>query len=196
MPLPNLRGIARSRLALAHSIFTLPSAASCVHLIPIAQHANVQSNSATRRQVITSTNMPDYPGLGLPLRHNPQRDYGFYPIGAHGSCYGADSKMLPVREVAMMSIMDRLTDKEDWHKKVFDDTIVSKWRKEAMAIPDEHFWKLATGDKRQWWNKDTGELKIQDDFGSNHVKPLKGVMNAASFDCVSLAGYPLACFVR
>jgi hypothetical protein len=27
--------------------------------------------------------MPEYPGLGLPLRHFPQQNYGFYPMGAH-----------------------------------------------------------------------------------------------------------------
>ncbi|KAK9776456.1 hypothetical protein SCAR479_06779 [Seiridium cardinale] len=124
--------------------------------------------------------MPDYPGLGLPLRHNRQEDYEHYPIGAHGSCRGADSDMLPVREVAMMSIMDRLTDKEGWHKKVFDDAIVSKWREEALAIPDEHFWRLATGGKLLLWD-DEGELA--DFSGANHVKPLKGIMSTTSFDC-------------
>ncbi|KAK6084500.1 hypothetical protein SCUP234_03289 [Seiridium cupressi] len=104
--------------------------------------------------------MPDYPGLGLPLRHNRQEDYEHYPIGAHGSCRGADSDMLPVREVAMMSIMDRLTDKE--------------------AIPDEHFWMLATGGKSQLWD-DEGELA--DYPGANHVKQLKGIMSTTSFEC-------------
>lgn len=65
--------------------------------------------------------MPDYPGLGLPLRHDPQSlsdDKSHYPIGAHHGCWGATSNLIYVRELAMMSIMDRLTEKEDWHKKV------------------------------------------------------------------------------
>ena len=32
-----------------------------------------------------------------------------------------------------MAIMDKITDKPDWDKKVFDDTIVQKWRQEALA---------------------------------------------------------------
>jgi hypothetical protein len=127
--------------------------------------------------------MPDYPGLGLPLRHNPQEDYGHYPIGAHGSCWGADSDMLPIRELAMMSIMDCLTDKEDWQKKVFDDEIVSKWREEALAIPDEQFCKLAKCDKSQYWDED-GNLNVRDDYSADHVEPLKGIMTTNTFDCV------------
>lgn len=49
-----------------------------------------------------------------------------------------------------MGIMDRLTDKTDWHKKVFDDTIVEKWCEEAMAIPDEEFMKVAAAPESDW----------------------------------------------
>jgi hypothetical protein len=70
--------------------------------------------------------MPRYPWLDLPLRHQEQNDYRYYPMGAHDSCSGSKSNILPVREFAMMGIMDRLTDKENWHKKVFDEAIVTK----------------------------------------------------------------------
>ncbi len=128
--------------------------------------------------------MPKYPGLGFPLRHNEQDDYGFFPIGAHGSCSGSDSDLLPVRELAMMSIMDRLTDKPDWHKKVFDDEIVSKWRKESCLIPDEVFWKLSVSGKSQWWSED-GTLVVQDDHMGDYLKPLEGIMTEETFNCVS-----------
>jgi hypothetical protein len=127
--------------------------------------------------------MPDYPGLGLPLRHNPQQDYGHYPIGAHGSCWGADSDMLAIRELAMMSIMDRLTDKTDWQTKVFNEEIVSKWRDEALAIPDEQFCNLAKSGKSQYWDTD-GNLTVQDDRGADHVQPLKDIMTTNTFDYV------------
>lgn len=35
----------------------------------------------------------------------------------------------------MMIVMERLTDKPDWHIKVFDDTITDKWIEEGLAIP-------------------------------------------------------------
>jgi hypothetical protein len=63
-----------------------------------------------------------YPGLGLPLRYDKHEGDAF-PMGAHGSCYGGPSDMVSVRELAMMGIMDQLTDKADWHKKVFDDEV-------------------------------------------------------------------------
>ncbi|ESZ91703.1 hypothetical protein SBOR_7922 [Sclerotinia borealis F-4128] len=126
--------------------------------------------------------MPDYPGLGLPIRHESQDRYGHYPIGAHGGCSGANSDMLPIRELAMMSIMDRLTDKEEWHLKVFDEKIVSKWREEARAIPDEQFWNLAISDKVQQWDRE-GKLIINADSNSERLKPLTGIMSDDSFNC-------------
>lgn len=36
-----------------------------------------------------------------------------------------------------MVLMDRLSDKVDWHKKVFDEEIVAKWRKEALEQPED-----------------------------------------------------------
>ncbi|RTE78942.1 hypothetical protein BHE90_006536 [Fusarium euwallaceae] len=78
-----------------------------------------------------------YPGLGLDLRFHDQNEgrEEIYPVGIHNNCYGSKSEMLLVREVAMMIVMDRLTDKPDWHIKVFDDTITEKWIEEGLAIP-------------------------------------------------------------
>jgi Protein of unknown function (DUF4246) len=128
--------------------------------------------------------MEKYPGLGLPLRHDDDPDTGFYPIGAHGSCRGATSGLLPVREVAMMSIMERLTDKNDWHKKVFDESIVSKWREEALGIPDRDLWSLATSGKWQLYNED-GSVTVQEHIGTEGVVPLEGIMTETVFECVS-----------
>ena len=36
----------------------------------------------------------------------------------------------------MLRLMDSMTDKPDWNKKIYNDDIVSKWRKEATAVPD------------------------------------------------------------
>lgn len=122
----------------------------------------------------------DYPGLGLDLRFVPKDDRGFHPIGAHGSCRASNSDVLPVRELAMMSVMDRLTDKPDWHKKVFDEGILSKWRQEAMTIPDEQFHILATRGKSHYWDTE-GNTRL----GDPDIPVLKGVMTENSFNCVS-----------
>lgn len=87
--------------------------------------------------------MPAYPGWNLDLRWHDQvenRDVT-YPMGVHYNCFGAKSPMLLVREVAMMLVMDRLTDKPDWHIKVFHDEIAEKWKTEALAWPNEDLWK-------------------------------------------------------
>lgn len=88
---------------------------------------------------------PKYPGWGLDLRWLDQLQgtltrKNMYPTGIHYNCYGAQSKMLLVREVAMMLVMDRLMDKPDWQTKVFDDEIAEKWKAEAAAWPDEDLW--------------------------------------------------------
>lgn len=60
-----------------------------------------------------------YPGLGMNLRYHDCHHKGeMYPIGIHYSSPGAESDMLLVREVAMMIVMNQLTDKPNWHVKV------------------------------------------------------------------------------
>jgi hypothetical protein len=81
--------------------------------------------------------------------------------------------MLPVREVAMMNIMERLTDKEDWHKKIFNEETVKEWRKEALEYPNVSYWKEATANK----NADA----VVD------VRRPPGIMDAATFDYVCLS---------
>ncbi|KAI1826451.1 hypothetical protein F4861DRAFT_83373 [Xylaria intraflava] len=116
----------------------------------------------------TDTKMPSYPSLGLPLFHHPQWLGKFYPTGHHAGCFGAQSNVLLVREVAMMHIMDRLTDKVDWHKKVFDEKIIAKWRAEALAYPDQVFWELAATCSQ--YDSDVGP------------SALEGIMTDKSFD--------------
>lgn len=131
--------------------------------------------------------MHEYPGLGLPLRRNEQYRFNFYPIGAHSGCYGSTSAVIPVRELAMMDIMDKLTDKDNWHKKVFDEQIVNKWCQEALSIPDEKFLTLATGGKEQFWDIDSnGQIQIRDD-NNDWIQKLEGIMNERTFQVVCYA---------
>jgi len=93
--------------------------------------------------------MPEYPGWQRNLRHVLQpdieaenfRETGVFPMGIHHRCYGCESEILTVREVAMLLVMEQLTEKADWHVKVFDQTIVDKWIEEALAWPNEDLWK-------------------------------------------------------
>jgi hypothetical protein len=40
---------------------------------------------------------------------------------------------ITAREVAMLAMMNEITDKHDWHKKVYDETIAAKWTAEAVS---------------------------------------------------------------
>ncbi|KAH7128294.1 hypothetical protein B0J11DRAFT_266921 [Dendryphion nanum] len=137
--------------------------------------------------------MGKYPGLGYPLRYNYKSETGLrqesceYPIGAHPNCPGARTKLLFVRELAMMDIMEKLTDKEDWYKKVFNDEIVTKWREEAFAIPDEDFRKLAKIEFRNWnWvilvTFINAILKADTLEDKTSIQKLSGIMSENSFD--------------
>jgi hypothetical protein len=113
-----------------------------------------------------------YPGINLDLRHYPQGDQPTYPIGAHHNCFGADSELLPVREVFMMMLMDRLTDKVDWHKKVSDEEIVAKWKKEALGQSEDDLY-----------------IQITEGKTSEKIPQPRGrILSGAAFDFV---GFPI-----
>ncbi|KAK3311855.1 hypothetical protein B0H66DRAFT_584262 [Apodospora peruviana] len=97
-----------------------------------------------------------YPGIDLPLRYFPQKyeypddpdqSMKFY-IGGHPDFDESWSNLLPVREVAMMILVDRLTDKPNWHDKVFNDEIVAKWRNEALNLPEDAVYSIIVQDKQ------------------------------------------------
>ena len=66
------------------------------------------------------------PGFGLPVNYRPDDFFLNAVLDWSGT-------ILTARELNMMAIMDKITDKPDWDKKVFDETIVQKWRQEALA---------------------------------------------------------------
>jgi cell pole-organizing protein PopZ len=109
-----------------------------------------------------------YPGAGLPPVLQDLHVEKLYAIGAHRDCFGSFSYLLPIREVFMMAAMDAckssapqllprrrthsdhcnqtaVTDKPNWHEKVFDDAIVAKWRKEAMEQPEDELYARIVG---------------------------------------------------
>ncbi|KAJ4322123.1 hypothetical protein N0V84_004958 [Fusarium piperis] len=92
-----------------------------------------------------------YPGLGLDIRHDDSNDRDvIYPIGVHYNCYGSESDMLFVREVAMMMVMESIMDKPDWHVKVFDAEIANKWKVEALALPVDAVYKEIAEERIAW----------------------------------------------
>ncbi|GAB1320932.1 Manganese lipoxygenase [Madurella fahalii] len=91
-----------------------------------------------------------YPGVNLPLRYLDQQGtpgVDFYRLGSFEGLQDVTSRMLQVREVAMMILMDSLTDKPNWHEKVFDDDIVDKWRQEALSQDEDDLYLQVLGGK-------------------------------------------------
>lgn len=120
-----------------------------------------------------------YPGVNLPIGPEyPDRDEReqIYPIGLPDS-RAADSDILPVREVAMMMLMDNLTDKPNWHEKVFDEAIVAKWRHEAMTQSENGLFVRIMEDK---WHSDDNPL------------PECRIISEAAFEFVRRTTLPLS----
>jgi len=112
----------------------------------------------------------------MPLRFY---ESGYRDYCPHDLLQRVAPNILLVREVAMMIIMDRLMDKKDWERKVFDEEIITKWRKEALDYPDDLLRLQATGDKRI----EEGQIDIGH-VGYN-AQPLTGIMSNGAFDYVS-----------
>ncbi len=94
-----------------------------------------------------------YPGVNRHLRYVLQDGFPgkqFYRVGSFDGALDAESDLLQMREVAMMILMDRLTDKPNWHDKVFDDTVVAKWRREALTQPEEALYEEILAGKGKW----------------------------------------------
>ncbi len=51
-------------------------------------------------------------------------------------CYG---RLITLRELSMMRWMNTVTDKPDWDVKIFDETIVAKWKAETLSTADADF---------------------------------------------------------
>ncbi|KAG8526561.1 uncharacterized protein KY384_008762 [Bacidia gigantensis] len=94
----------------------------------------------------------ELPGFGQPLTARKNRD-DKYPIAilGDGSSYESTTKdgregygglkkrraaVLTQREYTLMEMMNRITDKPDWQRKVFDEAIVEKWKEEFLENSD------------------------------------------------------------
>lgn len=145
------------------------------------QSPHQESGTGTTR--VQNPRYSQYPGLELHLRSNDKDKYGFFPIGAHGSNYESDSLLLFIRELAVMDVMEKLTDKFDWHKKVFDEDVTNR-RQEALAIPDEELYKLARSGKHQWWDEEYDDNRTLHNDRAGAIMP-EDILDECSFAFVS-----------
>ncbi|EMT73475.1 hypothetical protein FOC4_g10000837 [Fusarium odoratissimum] len=75
------------------------------------------------------------PGLGLPLGHMPDQKDRF-PLLFMEDNYenGWRAATLLIRESCMLKLINELSDKPEWWRKVKDEAISSKWKKEALEM--------------------------------------------------------------
>jgi hypothetical protein len=72
------------------------------------------------------------PGFGsMPIFHELDPDECFND----GSSWATQRPRVTVRELAMISHMECLTDKPDWNIQVFDEELIAIWREDALAVP-------------------------------------------------------------
>ncbi|GLB36554.1 putative protein of unknown function (DUF4246) [Lyophyllum shimeji] len=88
----------------------------------------------------------ELPGFELPLNffpesEDPSEDHPLFSNALDQDDMSNGRAQLPLttlREFRMMQLIDQLTDKPDWHKKIFDETIVAKWKAEVLSEDDEN----------------------------------------------------------
>lgn len=79
---------------------------------------------------MATAEMRQFPGFGLPVSHFGQNDFPL-AVAIENSDQAWASIGVTLREQRMLDFICQITDKPDWHIKVFDDEIVSRWRAES-----------------------------------------------------------------
>ncbi|OGM49977.1 hypothetical protein ABOM_001243 [Aspergillus bombycis] len=83
------------------------------------------------------------PGYNLPLNYRPDSGERFkrtlFPNALdYGDIeYGSVDRVNVHREILMMRVMNTITDKPEWDRKVFDEAITSKWREEIAQSGED-----------------------------------------------------------
>lgn len=85
----------------------------------------------------------------------------------------------------MIVIMDILTDKQDWHKKIFIKSITEKWREEAMAILDDDLMAAAAAPSSDWYRASLGHMDAEDGVVKAATR-VQGIMSTVAFDYVRM----------
>ncbi|KAI3578651.1 hypothetical protein IWW34DRAFT_737870 [Fusarium oxysporum f. sp. albedinis] len=124
------------------NIFSLQTLAL---LIKQAKFAHCGQSSGTLEQSYSEhTLIVCKPGFGLPLGHMPDEKHRF-PLLFLNDDFGDGWKavVLLIRECCMLKFIDKLSDKPRWWQKINDDEIVTKWKKEALAMDWKSYLKHA-----------------------------------------------------
>ncbi len=146
------------------------------------------TNTLCPPKSISSLPQNRYPGVDLDV-HRLRRwsqEFKDYPV-----CGGFDEILLPLREIFMMTLMDRLTDKPGWQKKVFDEEIVARWRVEALqqselALFNEIVYRSRQGARRDEQSDEQRPSQLDHWTEPNVPFPRCRIISHQCFDYVSI----------
>ncbi|KAJ2935953.1 hypothetical protein H1R20_g1141, partial [Candolleomyces eurysporus] len=86
------------------------------------------------------------PGLGQPLEYVPTHDDPLYVRGPIDNALDKEQLcslgLVTLREFAMLRFINLITDKQEWHEKVFDHSLVGKWRAEVKSSEEDFTEKM------------------------------------------------------
>jgi len=130
-----------------------------VQVLPSSDQPNEAADGssvvAQAGQNVSSVDNMALPGIGLPLKQES-------PLPTEGQDGNWREVALPltVRERVMIAIMAVLKDKPDWERKVFDETIVARWRQESLASHTETEDTAAEHDEEQQTESEDATLNV------------------------------------
>ncbi|KAF8656134.1 hypothetical protein AX16_002736 [Volvariella volvacea WC 439] len=112
------------------------------------------------------------PGFGLPLTYVVEEAFPKateMTITEEGGCA---LPLLTLREITMLRIMDAITDKPDWEKKILDTEITNKWREEL---------KSAHGDVTELmfdWCLEELAYRAEKSYNTGYISIIPGVVKS------------------
>ncbi|KAH0171370.1 hypothetical protein KCU67_g2216, partial [Aureobasidium melanogenum] len=76
-----------------------------------------------------SLKVPSFSDVPLDLEFYPQNRF------THGATEWAQWPNLTARELAMLGLINDLTEEHGWHENIFDDNLMVDWRMQALSRP-------------------------------------------------------------
>ncbi|RXW19965.1 hypothetical protein EST38_g5885 [Candolleomyces aberdarensis] len=91
---------------------------------------------------VDPTKVVEKPGHGHPFNWAPEsrdaedRAEPFPKALVQNESNSGVLEPITLRELTMLRLMNKITDKPDWTTKVFDETFIAKWKDESVNLPD------------------------------------------------------------
>jgi len=105
-----------------------------------------------------SLKVPGFSDIPIDLEFNPQNRF------THGATEWTQWPNLTARELAMLGLINDLTEEYGWHEKIFDDNLMVDWRMQALSRPLVSLkawdWCLAELRDKALYFEQTGDIVV------------------------------------